>query len=1445
MSDPDYIDLDRRFVGWHAERSDVDVFRYHEVFGGSLEWSDLLARKRVVILAEAGSGKSTELTHQVERLTAAGTPVFTATLQSIGRNGFERALGRAQYAKFEAWKDGDAAGWLILDSIDEAKKADFSFAEVLDEVRDAIDAAASRVHLVLSGRHSDWEFKRDLSTLLKKVAVPPPDVPPVTITPNELLLAAVHERGRHEAPAAEEPIVVVMAALNQERVEYFAVSKGVTDVDAMVAALERQNLWEFARRPIDLDWLVTYWREHHAFGTLAEMLELSLTERLKETNVARRAKDSLDQVRAMEALERIGAALVLQRLDSIAIPDAALDLTASIPALQLDDVLADLPPEQRAALITRPVFDPATGGYVRLHNDNNGVVRGYLTARWLLRLKRGNAPAARIRDLLFATSYGIDLVIPSMRQTAAWLALWDLETAQQVTRVDPRLLMDAGDPGSLPLEVRTAALDAILAAIKDDELFRTPDHDALKRFAKPDLGPYLRERWQKHNASASARALILLLIYLGEISEGAELAREAAFGRFTDRYTPIYAGRAMTAVGTATDKADYVAYLLANADALSPILVWDALEALFPASVTVDQAVALIDRIRNRRRDGGLGLNYYGTRLAENVTDRDQANALVTAIIARQRLTLEDDDDGAGGAQADEPWLEMLEVAATRLLTLSPADDAPSAAIDAALRIGESRRSRGRLTRRGERDLIDLLRQSPTRRQAATWRGVALLRAQHEGTPIIDPWQLRLVGLDLRLGTADLPWLIDAIARAPVEDDARFAANAALTIWRQDGEDLDLLAAIKAVAEGRPGVVALIERWFTPREPSAEMERYEREHRKHKSESSVRQAKADASWVDLADRLRADPDQLRHLPPPTEAGTDYRLFHLWRLLEGLGDNRSRHAIKDLSPLVPLLGPAVVDALREAFIRYWRSLAPRLIGDRPKAERNQIYSTDMIGIVGVTQEALADRNWMTRLSDDEVRLATKLATLELNGFPDWLDDLACDRPAVTSEVLWQAASSDLHDGANSGHRHQLSTLASSADAVIATVGKLTLDYLERHPAAPSAVVEPGLRILRRSGPGRDRLLALSLERARMGTDRHVKALYLAAAFVEDAAQALVVFERLLDAMSGPEQTLFVQAVLPRVFGGRAVNGVAREIELPFATLEWLVIEAFAKIHPDADNDRRNGEVYSPDERDDAEDVRNGLFNRLAKMPGLATFEALGRLKQVPDFPIPPERLEEHRFNRAAADAETAPWRSADVRAFEVDFETAPSTSADLQRVGVARLEDIEQHLLHGDFNQGLVVARLPKEVDVQNWFANELRQRQGRSYSLEREPHVTGEKEPDIRLQSRIADARSPIEIKVAESWSLSQLEEALTAQLQGRYLRDRDNRFGILLLIHQKARSRGWQRGDAFIQFLGVVEHLHGLAKKIGAEDAKSPQMAVVGIDVSAIGEANAKRAML
>jgi hypothetical protein len=165
----------------------------------------------------------------------------------------------------------------------------------------------------------------------------------------------------------------------------------------------------------------------------------------------------------------------------------------------------------------------------------------------------------------------------------------------------------------------------------------------------------------------------------------------------------------------------------------------------------------------------------------------------------------------------------------------------------------------------------------------------------------------------------------------------------------------------------------------------------------------------------------------------------------------------------------------------------------------------------------------------------------------------------------------------------------------------------------------------------------------------------------------------------------------------------------------------------------------------------------------------------------------------------------------------------------------RLEDVQHELLHGDFAQGKTLKRLPHETDVQNWVADRLRLKQGRSFSVEREPHVVDEKEPDVRFRAKANDACVAMEIKVAESWTLKQLEDALEVQLCGRYLRATDGRHGVLLLVHQKAREKGW--GDTstggYLSFAEVVARLSARAAAIAGTDHDSPRAEVAVLDAS------------
>ena len=89
------IALNRRFIPWtDKDARDPEVLSYLTAFGDALTWEDLLAKHRVVILAEAGSRKSTELAEQVRLSAAAGRYTFSTTVQNVGRRGLSGAIGR-------------------------------------------------------------------------------------------------------------------------------------------------------------------------------------------------------------------------------------------------------------------------------------------------------------------------------------------------------------------------------------------------------------------------------------------------------------------------------------------------------------------------------------------------------------------------------------------------------------------------------------------------------------------------------------------------------------------------------------------------------------------------------------------------------------------------------------------------------------------------------------------------------------------------------------------------------------------------------------------------------------------------------------------------------------------------------------------------------------------------------------------------------------------------------------------------------------------------------------------------------------------------------------------------------------------------------------------------------------------------------------------------------
>src|SRR5687768_13055030 len=113
-----HIPLRRLFLIWEeeAKTNDPDLLHFYQATGRALEWSALLEKHRVVVLAEAGSGKSAELEEQANLSRAVGRFTFGATVQSVGAKGLGAALGRASMSQLAAWRKSDRPAWFFFDS---------------------------------------------------------------------------------------------------------------------------------------------------------------------------------------------------------------------------------------------------------------------------------------------------------------------------------------------------------------------------------------------------------------------------------------------------------------------------------------------------------------------------------------------------------------------------------------------------------------------------------------------------------------------------------------------------------------------------------------------------------------------------------------------------------------------------------------------------------------------------------------------------------------------------------------------------------------------------------------------------------------------------------------------------------------------------------------------------------------------------------------------------------------------------------------------------------------------------------------------------------------------------------------------------------------------------------------------------------------------------------
>jgi hypothetical protein len=156
-----------------ASEDDFDYREWVVIRGNSgLTWSDVLTKRVVAILGEAGIGKTFEFQHQAARLQQEDKAAFFLSLNQI--NGVDSVLAAldAQAPRFETWRRSNEAGYFFLDAMDEARlNGPPALQMALRAMRDVLRPHLPRVSCFISSRVTDWSVpgvRQALEQLLLK-----------------------------------------------------------------------------------------------------------------------------------------------------------------------------------------------------------------------------------------------------------------------------------------------------------------------------------------------------------------------------------------------------------------------------------------------------------------------------------------------------------------------------------------------------------------------------------------------------------------------------------------------------------------------------------------------------------------------------------------------------------------------------------------------------------------------------------------------------------------------------------------------------------------------------------------------------------------------------------------------------------------------------------------------------------------------------------------------------------------------------------------------------------------------------------------------------------------------------------------------------------------------------------------------------------------------------
>lgn len=1264
------VELDREFAMF-SEQDQLDSGTRRTIArlrGRVRRWEQLAARV-VIILGESGSGKTAELAVRAATIRALGEYAFAFRLAELRGRSPQRVVGR-DWELYEKWLASDREATFLMDGLDEAKLAGETLDSVLDDLGAWCRESCRRIRLVISVRPSLWDSAADM----------------------QHLRATLRMWGQ-SGTESDEVSVVSLLPLDLERGRKYAQARGVSNVDKFIDAVQREGLDDLMERPLDVEWLASRWIAARRFGTLREMIDANIIERLTDRRGSGRVVNlAIDRARL--GAQCLSTVATLSGLTSFPVRDGA---NAAELRHQPVAILRDWRPDEVQGLLQLPIFDEATQASVRIHIR---YVQEFLCAEWFRERLEGDILTLDQLSMLLFRKTGDVVVVPDhLKTVAAWLAVDEPHIREQLIEHAPHQLLDEGDPASLPIDTRERVLRSYAALFGDrDRSDINFNRRGLRRFAAPELAPLILEL-MRGVAGADVRATLLDIVAAGRLRACADLALAIATASTTDSHVRYAAIRAAAQAGTSAHRAALAAFAVDPAtedrNALGTLIA-----ELFPEPLTAQMLRQIVARIAH------LGRWNRMTRL-----DSVLMGEVVRRCPASERLaTL----DTFRQAVALSSWLQrpMLELTAAHLES-APCDVARPE-VQRVLASFDNGEHAWDPTSKDLECLSEVATRSEVlRRELLRW----FVHRRREVGESVTSFRLRRVPFVGRSVTAaDLLWL-----EAEVPDVAEAAAMAR-----------------NALTEHPPILEAFPK---TQRKPSFPPD----------------------TILRIADHLEdlrgGHLSLLQFCTGPYMSHDDWGSIDAGRMQLELGDDRFA-------------------AIRAGLTRVWRSYQ---VPAPSETDTDDTPGEVVLGLIGLGLEFQNGLN-ATMLSADLARRAARFALWELNHFPPWFHHLMEAHPDLVMAEVTEEAIAEVRDGTG---RERLMHKAFAGPPQLQSALARSFERRLLDGTLPlSAGIEPAIELLL-EGRILDRPAWAIFLRDRLASARLDSKIETLLWGVEMYAAPSAALDRLHHRILSSTDADVARArdLFEKLWSWLENTGVP--LDLDADALERLYI-ALVSLPPTG----KDGSFAAPQR------LRAAVIRRLEDS-GANGRRVFLRLAKRTDSAF----MDMRDFHLAAAgratlgDPSAAPMSRDNAIQWMRGCEAKPTTDDGLFDIVLARLTDIATFLRASPFTYRDVFAGMggPGPVEeryFQLWLASELQNRRARRYEIIREEEERNQKKPDMRAHVTTLRPTS-IEVKVAESWSLRELRDALKFQLVGQYMGEISSHHGILVLCATR-HNRTW-----------------------------------------------------